>query len=502
MKVSWAGLTAGGLSLATVGISLWISQKIFEGIPHVEDEFANLWQAEVMASGRIALPSPPDPESFLVPFVVDFEGSRFGKYPPGWPAALAIGSWFDVPYWVGPILAGIAVWLTYRLGLRMAGALAGVLAALLTALSPMMLMLSGSLMPHMLSVVLTLAWMLAWVDLFAPPVSGSTTRVPRRMLLLTAGLSMGLLVLTRPLSALAVALPFTVHAAILIIRRMSNAPRELAVVVLVAVGVATLLPAWQWALTGDPWLNPYTLWWPYDRIGFGPGTGVLAEGHTLRQAWINTRLSLSAWQHDLFGWPYLSWVFLPFGLWALRRRADAWLSLAVFAALAAGYMAYWVGSWLLGPRYFVEAVPGLAAISGAGIGWVGGWASGEVRGRRARRLGVAAAVLLLLTANAANYLPIRVGGLRGLFGISRSALEAFQAVDPGAAVVIVERDPYWHGYGNLLTLTPPFRESELKLLYERGPEIDARAAALFPELPAYRYDPGQPGRLYPAPRGD
>src|SRR3972149_6934567 len=129
-----------------------------------------------MASGRIATASPPEPGSFLVPFVVDFEGSRFGKYSPGWPAALAIGAWFGVPYWVNPLLAGIAVWLTYRLGLRLAGGLAGVLAALLTALSPMMLMLSGSLMPHMLSVVLTLAWMLAWVDLFAPPVSGSTAR--------------------------------------------------------------------------------------------------------------------------------------------------------------------------------------------------------------------------------------------------------------------------------------------------------------------------------------
>jgi hypothetical protein len=108
---------------------------------------------------------------------------------------------------------------------------------------------------------------------------------------------------------------------------------------------------------------------------------------------------------------------------------------------------------------------------------------------------VAAAVLFLLTANAAIYLPIRVGGLRGLFGITRSALTAFDEVNPGAALVIVERDPHWHGYGNLLTLAEPFRTSELILAYERGPEIDARAAALFPTLPAYRYDPAQPGLL-------
>ena len=495
MRASRVGLAAGLLSLLAVGVSLWTSRNIFETIPHLEDEFANLWQAEVMASGRMALPSPPEPESFLVPFVVDFESSRFGKYPPGWPAALAIGAWFDVPYWVNPILAGIAVWLTYRLGSRLAGALAGALAALLTALSPMMLMLSGSLMPHMLSVVLTLAWMLAWFDLFAPPLSGAATRVPRWMLVLTAGLSMGLLVLTRPLTALAVALPFTVHAVALIVRRASGAPQHLAGVAFVAVAVAALLPAWQWALTGDPWLNPYALWWPYDRIGFGLGIGVLAEGHTLRQAWINTRLSLSAWQHDLFGWPYLSWVFLPFGMWAVRRRSEAWLCLALFPALVLAYMAYWVGSWLLGPRYYVEAVPALAAISAAGIVWLGGRASRKVVGRRAGHMAVVAAILFLLTANAAIYLPIRVGRLRGLFGITRSALTAFDEVNPGAALVIVEGDPHWHGYGNLLTLAEPFRRSELILVHERGPEIDARVAALFPTLPVYRYDPAQPGVL-------
>ena len=67
-----------------------------------------------------------------------------------------------------------------------------------------------------------------------------------------------------------------------------------------------------------------------------------------------------------------------------------------------------------------------------------------------------------------------------------------------ANVVIVRRNPYWHGYGNLLTLTSPYRQSELKLIYERGPEIDARAAALFPDLPRYLYDPAAPGRLLPA----
>jgi 4-amino-4-deoxy-L-arabinose transferase-like glycosyltransferase len=498
----WADLAAAALAVLTTAASLWIGRSVFDDLPHVEDEFAYLWQAEVMAGGRIALASPPEPEAFLVPFVVDHEGMRFGKYPPGWPAALALGAAAHAPFAVNPILAGIAVWLTYVLGRRLAGVLAGLLAALLTATSPMVLMLAGTLMPHMLSLVMALGWMLAWFDLFLRRPGGAIDAKARRVRIAAAGAAMGLLALTRPWTAVAVALPFVAHAIFLLVRHRRRFLMDIVSIALMALGVGLILQLWQWALTGDPWLNPYTLYWPYDRLGFGPGIGPLPGGHTLSQGWINTQVGLYAWQHDLFGWPYLSWIFVPVGLWALRRRTDAWLLLAVFPSLVVAHLAYWVGAWLLGPRYFVEAVPGLAAISAAGMVWAGAWVEDRARRARIRRMGVAAIVLILFLVNLVFYLPARVGGLHGLFGISRSPLEAFEAVDPGAAVVIVHRNPYWHGYGNLLTLTPPFRRSGLKLIYDQGPAIDARAAANFPGLPVYHYYPDEAGRLYTAPRGE
>ena len=489
------------LALMTAAASLWIAVDVFETIPHVEDEFAYLWQAKVMAGGRLALPSPPEPESFLVPFVVDHQGIRFGKYSPGWPAALAVGVAAGAPYWINPLLAGLAVWLTFGLGRRLAGDLAGLLAALLTATSPMLLMLSGSLMPHILSLVLTIGWMLAWFDLFLPRPGSPLAGTARSIRIVAAGGCLGLMILTRPATAFAVALPFALHVVYLLFRFRGRYVRDLVGIGASASAIGAILPVWQWSLTGEAWRSPYTLWWPYDRMGFGEGVGPLSGGHTLRQAWINTRLSLYAWQHDLFGWPYLSWVFLPLGMWSLRRRADAWVLLTTFAALVVVHMAYWVASWLLGPRYFVETLPALASISAAGIVWVGGWAKVGARRGRVRRLGVAAIIAVLAVVNLGLYLPVRLGGLRGLFGITRAALAAFEEVNPGAAAVIVHRNPFWHGYGNLLTLTPPFLESELKLIYERGPEIDVRAAALFPALPVYHYHPDDPGRLYSAPRG-
>jgi hypothetical protein len=75
-------------SLLAVLVSYFVTDRVFERMPHIEDEMAYVWQAQAMARGRLTLPSPPSSESFLVPFVVDFHGQRFGKYPLGWPAML------------------------------------------------------------------------------------------------------------------------------------------------------------------------------------------------------------------------------------------------------------------------------------------------------------------------------------------------------------------------------------------------------------------------------
>ena len=185
--------------------------------------------------------------------------------------------------------------------------------------------------------------------------------------------SLGLLALTRPLTAVGVGLPFGVHGVWLLLRGGREAKRAVLGIGLLALVVAGVLLIWQWALTGDPMRNPYVLWWPYDRIGFGPGHGVSEAGHTLDQARINTKFSLRVGQHDLFGWPYLSWLFAPAGLLALRRRVEAWLLAGLLPALILAYAAYWVGAWVYGPRYYVEALGALSVLSAAGVAALAGW---------------------------------------------------------------------------------------------------------------------------------
>jgi hypothetical protein len=487
------------LVLTSVLLSARVADQIYERLPHVEDEFANLWQAEVMADGRINLPTPASPRSFLVPFVVDYQGSRFAKYTPGWPATLAIGARFNMAWMVNPLLAGIAVWLTYRLGGRLAGMVVGMLAAALMTVSPMFLMLSGSLMSHNLSLVLTLCFTLAWLDLFFPQREVEARGVlPDWLLVGVCASSMGLLILTRPLTAVGVALPFVLHGLVRFWRGSRQDRRRLLYIALAALALALILLLWQAALTGDPFLNLYTLWWDYDRVGFGPGIGRKASGHSLRQARINTRFSLQAGQHDVFGWPFLSWLFLPFGLLALRRSREGWLIAGVIPSLVAVYGAYWIGSWLYGPRYYYEGLPALAVISAWGAAWLGGWLSNVRKFARLRRYGVGMLLLILLVLSATIYDPIRVGSMHKLYGISRDLQRPVVEAQLDRALILVHSSR-WMSYGAVLTLAPPFSETEILVAWSRGATIDREVIDEYSLRPVYHFYPGTAEELYTIP---
>ncbi len=492
------------LAALAVAINGWIANHIFEGLPHLEDEFAYVWQAQVIARGELTTPSPPNPKSFLVPFVVDYNGQRFGKYPLGWPVVLSLGTNIGAKAWVNPLLAGLGVWLIYLLGKRTLGEGVGLLAAGLTLSSPFFLMNSSVVLSHPWGLVLTTFFTLAWLDM-----TDEQTHLPGWLPPLGAGLTLGILALSRPLTALGVAIPFGIHGLILLGRGPRLIRRRVLTVGIIALMVGSLHFAWQYAVTGDPLRNPYTLWWEYDRLGFGPGHGVREQGHTLKQAWWNTRHSLNAGLSDLFGWGKLSWIFLPFGLWAVRRERRLWLLIALFPILVLIYATYWVGAWLFGPRYYYEALPALSLLTAAGIAWLAGWPlkPGEryrprQGWRKARPLAAAALLTLLVAANTLFYIPARIGGMHNLFGVSRTQLAPFLTTEARALTpaLILVHPHNWREYDVLLELSNPFFDSPFVFAYSRGAEKDTTVIEMFPERSVYHYYPDEPWKFYTGPR--
>jgi hypothetical protein len=494
------------ISLITILVTYYVTIQYFEAIPHLEDEIAYVWQARAIAEGNLVVASPPQAESFLVPFVVDHNGVRFGKYPLGWPVLLGIGVRFGIRSLVNPLLAGLGVWLTYRLGKKIFGETVGIIASLLTLTSPFFLMNSGSLLSHSFGLVLSLAFALAWLDSFT-----GQGNPHQKLTIAVAGASLGVLALTRPLTAVAVAFPFAIHGVYLFIRREWSTRWQLIVVGGLALGIGALTFLWQYAVTGNALLNPYTLWWEYDKVGFGPGFGLTESGHSLRLARINTRFSLRVGYGDLFGWLRYSWIFLPFGLLGviLRRNWRGLLLGAVFPSLVIFYAAYWVGAWLFGPRYYFEGLFSLTLFTAVGIAWLAGWPilpdepwRNYIGWQRARPLLVLAFVSILIIGNLIYYTPQRLSSLRGLYGMEKADLIPFfteQAQELTPALIVVH-PKNWMEYGVLLDLQSPDLDSPFIFIFSHDRESDEALREDFPDRNFYHYYPSEPFVFYLSPK--
>ena len=125
-------------------------------------------------------------------------------------------------------------------------------------------------------------------------------------------------------------------------------------------------------------------------------------------------------------------------------------------------------------------------------------------GSRARPLLVTAALALLVSMNLIFYTPLRVGGMYGLYGVSRARLAPFltpEAQELTPALVVVHPD-HWAEYGALLELQTPFLDTPWLFVYRRGPGADAALAPDFPERTLLHYYPNEPYKFYMNPRGD
>jgi len=497
------------LALITTLTVYLVSDRIYERMAHFEDEMAYVWQAQAIAGGDLVLPSPPNPIIFLVPFVIDYHGQRFGKYPPGWPTLLAFGFATGLEDWVNPLLAGLGIWLLYLLAKRitngttstMLRAGSALLSILLMLTSPMFWMLSGSLLSHTWSLVLTSGFVLAWLDTFIHEKKDLAVRNPPVWITTSiAGICLGVLILARPMNAVGVALPFFIHGIVLLLRGDRSTRIRVVTIGLLALLVGSMYFAWQFAVTGDLFLNPYMLWWKYDKVGFGPGYGLLRGGHNLERAWYNLTHSLWApdgTRGDVLGWENLWWIFIPFGLWALRKKPSAWLVAGIFPALVLVYIPYWIGSWQYGPRYYYEGMLGVSILSAAGVAWLAG------NGLLIRKILAGLALMLLVGYNLFSYLPGRLWGMHGMYNINRAMLEPFlteeaQRLTP--ALIVVHTRESWTEYGGLLELQNAQLTTPLIFAIYRNDSALEDYYDGFPDRTIYNYYPDEPFTIYQNPR--
>jgi 4-amino-4-deoxy-L-arabinose transferase-like glycosyltransferase len=459
-----------------------ISQGIFERVPHVEDEAAYLFQAQVLAQGRLKVPTPPYEVSYWSPFVLDYQGQRFGKYPPGYPLLLSLGVRAGEPWIVNALLASLGLWVLAYAGRVIYSPFAGLLAAALGLTVPVFLAMSGTLLSHPTSLLFTTMFLWAYASLIQKPANSS--RWPYSIMV---GLALSCLFITRPFDAIGVSLPFALYLLARGVRADRDLIRQGVFIAAIVLLVGLLLPVYWYSLAGTIG-NPYTLLWPYDRPGFGPNFG--PEGYTLATGVRYLRDNLRDLATGFLGWPgYLNVLFtlLPF----IFRPRDRWnyLLLASFLSLVALHVTYWYyGGRDAGfPRYYYAGLPMLLLLTARGIELTAsalhrllfrahfpfGESASDTNLPMAS-LPVYLTLIGLVLYNALVFLPPNLSAFRGKSGITAAPLRVTQEAGVTNAIVFVTDVEHWYDFAVFFSANSPALDSDVVYaIYHNRPQAQS-----------------------------
>ncbi len=381
-------------ALCLIGLAggLLVRGLLLDGAALTDDEASYRFAAELLASGRLFVESPPMKLHFDHAFLIN-DGRLQTLYFLGWPALQAPFVLAGAPGAANAFYFALgipAVFLAARCHLGTAWAR---LVGLLYATSPFLLVLAATELSHT-TCLTALGWAyLAWLRSRAVECGSSTHA------LFAACLSIAFFI--RPISAVGVGGPL----ALLWLRdRLARRKGALAAGLAFAAPAllfATLFLGAQRELHGSPWKTGYAHGREYHRENgfrftpwFPPPPGDVPGFEFRRpiEAAAKTANGLLRLGFDLTGWPIGLLLLVP----ALRARgsSSAW---AVFAGgLAAVFFQKDPGIDTFGPVHFAElALPVYLLFGFAAARWSDGAGALGARFRRSEQRRVLAPIVLL-----------------------------------------------------------------------------------------------------------
>ncbi|MCB9478527.1 MAG: glycosyltransferase family 39 protein [Deltaproteobacteria bacterium] len=412
-----AMIGAGTLAVAAV------ANFVMDNTPISDDERAYVFQSRILASGRLTLPSLPEPyRKFEDNVFLVNNGRRYAQYPFGHSIFLLPGVIAGYPRLMIFLAAALTLWGVIRLGKELDGPATGYLAGALVLLSPMFLTMSATLLSHPACLLF-----LTWFGYFmVRTMRGGTLREA-----LACGLCFGAAFHIRSATAILVAGPaaFVLAATMLFDWKResgSKLPRptiavgkNLGRIMALALSVGGLLAIY---LTFNLWVNGslsrtnYHAAWqgntPFTSpFGFFKGAWNIV--HTPKQGWANlfhNLLKLNTWS---LGWPI---SFLPVLAWLAIRGKRAWewlLFLPIVLTFAAYLFYFWPGISDTGPVLYYELLLPIALLAAIGLR--------RIYGLLAERMDAAPAGALMASTLAA-------ASVLGLLTVTQTHLRALNMV--------------------------------------------------------------------------
>ena len=484
--------------------------------PTVQDEASYLLQAALFAQGRWTGSAPPLPEFFAQMHVLT-EPVLASKYPPGLPLLLtpfvAIG--FAA---LGPmVFAAITGALIFVLARRVAGGLVAVLTWILWSSGSALLRYQGSFLSQTATVALWLGTLYLVLEYHAHR---------RQWTLIAMGGCVGLLAITRPVTAAAL----TISVSLIVTRDVwrARAWRPFLLATVLATAIVAMLPLQNWMTTGDWRRSPLvvysTRYTPFDFPGFGytdakdlaplpPDLDSLRafltearRQHTLpalpatlrSRAWYATLDIFTGWRAPLLLFALLGALTMPpAGLLALAASFGLLLTYAFHA-----HWAHWTA-------YYFEGYPAIMFASAVGLRTFAEWVIG--RGPLWRRLEVGSvselrvrvamvALCTFVLIPATIVLPRYRAAWQRTTTYQRRFTTALSLIERESArsIVFVDYGAKHDVHSSLVWNVPDLATAKAWIAYERGPD-DLRLMRVAPERRAYifRAEEGRLTRLPP-----
>jgi len=448
-----------------------ISYFAFDHLPHVQDSVAQVFHGKIFAAGRLTAPSPLLRDFFYYDHIIN-NGRWYSQYLPGHSLLMMIGVLVGAPWIINPLLGSATIVLLYFLGRELYSDAIGRLAAVLGLFSPFILFMSSEFMNHVTALFLFTLFVLFYAR---------TIRLKSAFSAIIAGASLGWILNIRPLTAVSLALPFTVYACYLLWKQVRRYRKPFLAMALTASVFVTILLAFNYLTNGDPLLFGYQVLHGDEHL---PGFGHAAwgEAHTPALGIRHTLNNFVGLNKYLFEWPIPSLTFIVV-LFA-SRKTNRWDRILIFSfcGLAAGYLFYWYQDWCFGPRFLYEAAGVMILLTARGIHCVPHFIREvlDLRVAVRRIYGFATAVLVfcILYGLAANVPALYKTYSSNYWEVNTKLFSVIRDRGIGKAIIFTNPD-----FGCLLMADSPFLVNDVICVIDRG-DLNKKMMALYP---GYRY---------------
>lgn len=424
-------------ALLAMAVPALIRLLVLDGAPLSDDESAYQFSAELLAQGRLSVPSPPEKLFFDRQFMVN-DGRFYSQYFLGWPALMVPFVWLGLPGLAAPFYSGLAVPALFLAVRQLTGPAMARGALLLYLSSPLLMIGAATQMSHT-ACLCALAWLTCLVQRARRP--GAAVHWHAAVALLFC-----LCFFIRPLTAVGVGGPFLLWWAAAVLRQAPAQRRRNLVAFLVpALAMAALFLLVNQLQNGSPLRSAYRAAFDHARANGFRFTNWTPRSAASELSWwgidhalSNLGVALLRGAVEVFGWP-CSFLLLPLA-WRAPGAGAIWA--AFWAFLGVNLFVKNVGIDSFAPVHYFELVWPVLLLSAVGLDRAGQWLSGagEHLGLDRRWASMPCVALgVLVSLDLLLYLPVRLAALDAIVAPVNAVLQAPERAGLAGAVVFAPR---------------------------------------------------------------